>query len=209
MRSSAEVAVKVASKPDELAGIYSLRYRNYLGKGYISPNPSGMMHDEWDESTATIHFIALKEDTVIGAVRLVLDSPRGVPMERVFATEIGRLRAEGSKLAEASALVVGPDRDEHNREIWFDLCKAVWREAQVRGVYDLCIAVTQRHLSFYKRLLFEPLGPGKPYGSLNGVFAYPLRLKVTSATAKYRPPSSKPNASLQEHFLRFTRFSVF
>lgn len=178
MYDSSEIVVRVAADPGELNAVYRLRYDAYLLKGYISPDPSGMKRDDWEELPHTMHFVALVQDKVVGAVRLVLDSQSGLPMEREFAREIGLLKAQGRKVAEASTLVVTPDYPNSGPRVWLGLSRAVWQEAQAQAVDDLCIAVTQNHLGLYRRLLFEVIGPGRPYHTLNGVFAYPLRLRV-------------------------------
>jgi N-acyl-L-homoserine lactone synthetase len=197
MCESREVVVGVTAGREELEAICRLRYEAYLRKGYISPDPSGTKCDEWDELPTTIQFVALSEGKVVGAVRLVLDSPKGLPMERVFPNEVSVLRALGTKVAEASALVVQQTYRESHPGTWFNLCKAVWQEAEARGVDDLCIAVTRNHLNLYKRLWFETMGAGRHYEALNGVFAYPLRLRVRGAGVVNRSNGGCRDASLR------------
>jgi N-acyl-L-homoserine lactone synthetase len=178
MHEPGGVVVKVANCRRERVGFYRLRHDAYVRKGYIDPDPSGKTVDEWDELPGTIQLVALHDDTIVGGVRLVPDSEAGLPMERTFATELAALKTAGRKLAEASALVVESDSRAGGRPAWLILCEAVWQEAEARGVDDLCIAVTQDHLGLYKRLMFESMGPSKPYHTLNDVLAYPLRLRV-------------------------------
>jgi hypothetical protein len=77
----------------------------------------------------------------------------------------------------------------------------VWRKAEALQVDDLCIAVTKNHLHFYERLLFERMGDVRRYASLNGIFAYPLRLRVAEACAKHRRRKVDPAESLRKWFL--------
>jgi N-acyl-L-homoserine lactone synthetase len=195
------MAVQIVHDPDRLDSIYRLRHDAYVRKGYIAAKPSGMMSDEWDELVTTTHFVALQEDHVIGAVRLVLDSTSGLPMERVFPQEIRRLREHSRKLAEASTMVVGnPHRDSDCR-LWLRLSRALWERAEMLQTDDLCIAVTPNHLAFYERLLFEPMGPPRQYGSLNGILAYPLRLRAGQARAKHRSSGDKHGEPLRGFLL--------
>jgi N-acyl-L-homoserine lactone synthetase len=205
MGESNEVVVRVAARRDELEAIYRLRYEAYLRKGYIPPNPSGKKNDEWDELATTIQFAAVEEGKVLGAVRLVLDSHEGLPMERVFPREVADLRAQGRKVAEASTLVVDRCHDEPGRKTWLSLCEAVWQEAEARGVDDLCIAVTRNHLKLYKRLLFELIGAGKHYEALNGVFAYPLRLGARDSRVMNKRWGGYRDAVLRRRFLEESR----
>jgi N-acyl-L-homoserine lactone synthetase len=198
MDESREVAVRIAAGRDELSAIYRLRYEAYLRKGYISPNSSGMKTDEWDELSTTIQFVALNEGKVVGAVRLVLDSPKGLPMERVFPREVADLRAQGRKVAEASTLVVDTCNYEPAQRTWLRLCKALWQEAEAQRVNDLCIALTRNHLNLYRSLLFERIGEGKRYQALKGVFAYPLRLRIGSVKLSASLKRSHHAASLRK-----------
>jgi N-acyl-L-homoserine lactone synthetase len=201
MAKSHAIAIQIVHDPDKLDSIYRLRHDAYVRKGYIAPRPSGMMSDEWDDLATTTHFVALLEDHVIGAVRLVLDSTSGLPMERVFPQEIRQLREQGRKLAEASTMVVGDTCQDSDCGLWLRLSRILWEQAETLQIDDLCIAVTPNHLGFYERLLFEPMGPPKQYGSLNGILAYPLRLPAGQARAKHRASGDKHGAPLRSFLL--------
>jgi len=193
--------VRKASGQDELEAIFRLRYDSYLRKGYIPSNPDGIMLDEWDELSTTTHFVSIENGELIGAVRLVMDSTKGLPMERVFPEVINKLRKRGRKLAEASTLVVAEVQSGSSRKLWVKLCKALWEEAEARRIDDLCVAVTQNHLGFYKRLLFENMGKGRHYKSLNGILAYPLRLRVAEVRCRHKSHGSNHDRSLRRQLL--------
>ncbi len=201
MHKTSEIIVKTVSERNMLGTIYRIRYDAYLRKGYISPDPSGMKTDDWDEFSCTIHFAAFEKNRIAGSVRLVCDSAKGLPMEREFAGEIEQLRSSGKKVAEASALVVAEDARGNEKRIWLKLSRAVWQEAGIQGVDDLCIAVTQNHLGFYQKLLFECIGKGKYYKALNGVFAYPLSQEISHAQRKHRISGNIPGVNLRQQFI--------
>ena len=201
MRDSKEVVVRKANGQDELEAIFRLRYESYLWKGYIPSNLDGIMLDEWDELLTTTHFVAMENGELLGAVRLVMDSTKGLPMERVFQEAINQLRKQGRKLAEASTLVVAGVQSGSSHRLWVKLCRALWEEAEARHIDDLCVAVTQNHLSFYERLLFERIGEGRRYESLNGILAYPLRLRVAEVRVRHKSHGSNHDQSLRGHLL--------
>ena len=192
--------VRKANGQDELEAIFRLRYDSYLRKGYISPNPNGIMVDEWDELSTTTHFVAMENGGLLGAVRLVMDSTKSLPMERVFPEVINQLRKQGRKVAEASTLVAEV-RSDSTRKLWVILCKALWEEAEARHIDDLCVTVTQNHLGFYKRLLFEDMGECRHYVSLNGILAYPLRLRVAEVRGRHKSHGSNHDRSLRRQLL--------
>ncbi|MBN2331034.1 MAG: hypothetical protein JXC85_04400 [Candidatus Aenigmarchaeota archaeon] len=193
--------VRKANGHDELQAIFRLRYESYLRKGYIPSNQDGIMLDEWDESPDTTHFVAMESGELLGAVRLVLDSIKGLPMERVFPEAIKKLRKQGRKVAEASTLVVAEGPSGSSRKLWMKLCRTLWMEAEARHIDDLCIAVTQNHVGFYKRLLFENMGRGRHYKSLNGILAYPLRVCVSGVRTSHKSDGSNHDRSLRRQLL--------
>ena len=201
MRDSKEVVVRKANGQDELKAIFRLRYESYLRKGYIPSNPDGIMLDEWDELSTTTHFVAMENGELLGAVRFVMDSTRGLPMERVFQEAINQLRKHGRKIAEASTMVVAGDQSGSSQRLWVKLCRALWEEAEARHIDDLCVAVTQNHVGFYKRLLFEVIGKGRHYKSLNGILAYPLRVRVAEVRIRHKSHGSNHDQSLRKHLL--------
>lgn len=201
MQDSQEIMVRKAAGQDELKAVFRLRYDSYLRKGCISPNPDGIMFDEWDELPITTHFVAMERDQIVGAVRLIMDSAKGLPMERVFPEAVGQLRKQSRKVAEASTLVVADVQFDSSRRLWVILCKALWEEAEARRIDDLCVAVTQNHLGFYKRLLFESMGKSKRYKSLNSILAYPLRVRVAEVRSRHKTHGSNHDQSLRSSFL--------
>jgi N-acyl amino acid synthase FeeM len=195
------IVIRPANGIHELEEIYKLRYENYLNKGYISENPCGFMSDEWDELKETIHIVALRYDHIIGAARLIIDSPKGLPMERVFHEEITNLKRQERKITEASTLVSIHGNSKSDQGLWLKLSKAVWTTVKTLDINDLCIAVTENHLGFYRRLLFEVMGPGKCYKSLNNITAYPLRLPLSKVDTRHKSHGSAHDKSLRKEFL--------
>jgi hypothetical protein len=201
MAKPGAIAVQIVQDQGMLESVYRLRHEAYVRKGYTAPKPSGVMSDEWDELTTTVHFVALQEDHVIGAVRLVLDSASGLPMERVFPQEIRQLREQGRKLAEASTMVIGGPYRDSDCKLWLRLSRALWERAETLQIDDLCIAVTPNHIAYYQRLLFEPIGLPRQYDSLNGILAYPLRLRAGEARAGHRSSGDEHGAPLRSFLL--------
>jgi predicted GNAT family N-acyltransferase len=201
MAAPGAITVQVVHNREMLESVYRLRHDAYVRKRYIAPRSSGMMSDGWDELSTTMHFVALQKDCVIGAVRLVLDSANGLPMERVFPDEVRQLRGQGRRLAEASTMAVSHPHQESDCRLWLRLSRVLWQRAGMLQVDDLCLAVTPNHLAFYERLLFEPMGSPRRYGSLNGILAYPLRLQAQQARVRHTSSNDRPAAPLREFLL--------
>lgn len=103
---------------------------------------------------------------VVGTLTLVLDSSLGLPVEQVCAPEIQQMRDQGARLAEVIALAIDPQFRRHN--VMMYLYKIMFEYARLKGVTDICCAVTKRHIEFYRDiLLFRPLGQLLPYSAGN------------------------------------------
>ena len=97
-----------ADSEDLINAIYKLRYKVYVeefGFEKKEDHPDGYEKDEYDENS--IYFAALDgNDEVIGAVRLVLNSEKGFPIEQAVNTKFIGDKPSPDKIAEISRLAV-------------------------------------------------------------------------------------------------------
>jgi hypothetical protein len=133
-------------------------------------------------------------------VSVVADGPGGLPLEEIYAAEVGALRARGRRVAEVSALAVARSQGRATLDVVVPLVRLVLIFASaLEPVDDLCIAVNPRHATFYRALLrFEALGARRAYGKVNGAPALALRLDlgevrahVDAALAGAAPPGRR------------------
>ena len=61
--------------------------------------------DRWDEPATTRHFVAVHDGHVVGHMRLVGDSPLGLPMEH-YGFDLGAQRRRGEEVQEISKLMI-------------------------------------------------------------------------------------------------------
>ncbi len=98
----------VATTPELLNGVYRLRYQVYVdeyGFEHAGDHPDGMEKDEWDP--CSIHMAALNpEGDVIGTIRLVLNSPAGLPTLQAVAPFYFDQNPHSQHIGEVSRLAV-------------------------------------------------------------------------------------------------------
>ncbi len=126
----------------------------------------------------------MKNGATIGTMSLVLDSPIGLPMDKIFGEELAPLRASGRKVAEVGALCVAA----HHRGLGvaFLLNKLMWMTATQRlGIRSLAIAVHPKAACLYHATLrFSKLGSTKRYPGLEkSALAVALHLDLDQAEA--------------------------
>ncbi|MDL1967693.1 MAG: PEP-CTERM/exosortase system-associated acyltransferase [Deltaproteobacteria bacterium] len=97
-----------ADSEDLKNAIYQLRYKVYVEEFAFEKkedHPNGYEKDEYDENS--IHFAALDgNDEVVGAVRLVLNSEKGFPIEHAVKTKFIGDKPSLDKITEISRLAV-------------------------------------------------------------------------------------------------------
>ena len=160
--------VRPLASRDELEQSLRLVYRNYLQRGYVSPNESGIRLSIFNFLPGTITFVGLLGGDIVSTVSLVPDTPMGLPMDEVFRDELQPLRDSERRLAEV--IMLADRRTELRRTLpmLLDLMKLLFDYATlVLKANDLCITINPRHVAFYKRyLLFTPMGEVRQYASV-------------------------------------------
>ena len=94
-----------------LKDTYRMRYEVYVdefGFEKKEDHPGGFETDDYEDES--IHFACLNEgNSVVGTIRLVLDSPKGFPIENAVTTKFIGEKPHSSKIAEISRLTVSKD----------------------------------------------------------------------------------------------------
>lgn len=163
---------------------FNLVYDAYVKVGLQAENESRIRFTKYHLIPSTKVFVAvfrpelLKPDfqrervndnkRVVGTLTLVADSGLGIPMETVCGPEVQAMRARGSRFAEVIALAIDPEFRKHNVIMY--LYRIMFEYARLKGLTDICCAVTKRHIQFYRDiLLFRPVGEIHAYAAGNGL----------------------------------------
>lgn len=79
------VKISMASSPSEIDAVLQLRHSVFVEEaGKMAPHPDRRLIDRFDAYPTTINFVAKAAGQVVGAIRLTLDSPMGVPADEYF-----------------------------------------------------------------------------------------------------------------------------
>lgn len=94
-----------------LKDTFRIRHEVYVeefGFEKINDHPNGLETDDYEENS--IHFACLNEsDSVVGTIRLVLNSDKGFPIEHAVVTNFVGKKPKESKIGEISRLTVSRD----------------------------------------------------------------------------------------------------
>ncbi len=171
-------ALKFAETRDEIEQVFSLVYRIYRQKKFITdPKPHKMLYSVYSLLPETVHIVAKSYLSVISNLTQIFDTPEfGLPMDVIYKPELDALRGRGRKLTELSALAT--PREHRWKNVFHYLVQVMYWYSIYKGVDDVCIAVNPRHVRYYKSIFpFENLGPVRHYPRVDAP-AIALRAKV-------------------------------
>jgi len=145
------VYVDVATDVETYLAAFRLVHEAYLGRGWITPQPSGLWvtpHHMLPESTI---FVMRKGDACLGTVALIEDSMMGLPIDHTYPVETASLRTTGGRLVEVGSLAIVPEI--RGSGLVALLMGAMWRYARERlHASDLVIAVSADADQYYEAL---------------------------------------------------------
>ncbi len=162
--TTADIEYRIAATRKERAGAFRLVYESYLRSGLGEPNPYRMRVTPYHLLPTTEVFLATYLGTPIFTLSLVVDGALGLPMECIYADEVGRRRERGLRFGEVSCLA---DRRSQFRgffPVFLGLSRLMAQHAWRRGLDELLVAVHPRHARFYRRFMaFVPFGGLRAY----------------------------------------------
>ncbi len=160
--------VELATKKEHFEEAYKLVYREYLKKGYCTPNPSGMRITLYNTLPESTTFCLWRGKTILATATLIFDSPLGLPIEDAYGPEIQEFRRLGRKLCEVSLLALDSNLiikglkplyfAERLRRLYHLFKPLFWYARKTAGATDLCIAMNPVHKPLYSSLYFEQFG---------------------------------------------------
>ena len=126
-----------AKSPEERERVYRLRHRLYAEEGYLDPTafPEERLHDEFDADA--IQLLAVdRAGEPAGTLRIVFDSARGLPIERVFPFEAPGVARE--RLVEISRFAIARRFRGGHREVLSGFGKLCHLSIRARGITHWC-----------------------------------------------------------------------
>lgn len=209
------VEYKVAETAEEKEQAYRLVYEEYLKRGFTEPNSEGMFTYAYQLLPETRTFVGLKKGEVVMTLSSVMDSPLGLPLDRVFNNAVSPLRLKKRRLTEFGMLAVkkglygkGVYSLAHLRKMagLFPLFRlAANYVLRVQKADDIVIAIPPCHRQLYKYLCFETLTGLLYYGKYN-TEAMVLRLNLRKVTDS-RYMSQAGRTGLMQYFFNAPAFN--
>ena len=174
------VTFTIAESLDSQFECLSLVHERYVASGLMQPNQYGVRVLPEHCEPFSVILMAYDEYGIICTSTLILDGPRGLPIEELYPDEIQQRRGAGLKLAEVSCLAGQTSADplaKRSRPPIGRMMTFLGGLAQFLQVDRLVIAVHPRHSRFYRRKFgFEAFGEEKSYGKVQDRPAVPCEI---------------------------------
>lgn len=201
--------IKIANTLEERESVFRLAYEVYLKKGFIKPNYSEWLVQNYDAMKTTIILSVWdKNKKLAGSLTLIFDESMKLPAEKIYSNEIKELKMKGENLLEVSRLVVSQEF-RNSKEILLLLFNYLMIYSfHVMKYTGMVIEVNPRHKEYYKSLLkFDEIGIEKACPSVENAPAVLLHLplhRYQSEIHYYANSSLSPakERSLYPHFLK-------
>lgn len=162
---------KICEYRHEREAAFRLVHAAYSRSGLSSANPQQMRVIRHHLCEHTDIMITRRADEAMLTTTLVRDAGDGLPMESVFAEEVGAMRAAGLRVAEISCLASAESMDDTTQR-FNQLVKIVGLTFQVarhRGIDRVLMAVHPRHAKVYHRLFgCVPCSQVREYAAVQG-----------------------------------------
>ncbi len=172
------VVYKIADCLEEREAAFRLIHDAYTLNGLMAANPSGMRITPYHLLPTSDLFVAYHEGNAIYTMTLISDDQQGIPLERVFKSEVlERRNVSGAYLAEVSCLAsrVGYLSRGQMYHVFVRLASLMVQSARENGVERLMIACHPRHARFYEGLLgFKRVSEPRNYAPVKNKLAVVL-----------------------------------
>ncbi|MDP1532719.1 MAG: N-acetyltransferase [Rubrivivax sp.] len=161
---------------------------------------AGEIHQEPNRITLLAH----QGDEVVGSLNIGYDSPEGLCADARYRQEIDALRAQGCIVGEITKLAI--DENMGYKQVLAGMINIAYLYGLIHGVTDAVIEVTQRHRSFYERMLdFRQIGGERFYAASN-THVVLMHVKLAHITERIESVGGKRSAckerSIYPYFFR-------
>ena len=184
MMASEEILYSIVRSDEEQCATEQLIFREYTKQGYVSEGEKKRKELDISKalrSPAATTFVARWHENIVGTITVFLDSHEGLPLDKVFRSELDAFRAEGKTIAEVGQFAIDSEADfpllacKKKPFLSWPLFNLVFRFVAYKQIDRYCIGIHPKHSPFYSTLFFKDAGDVRSYTSVNDA---PVLLKT-------------------------------
>ncbi|MBC7466166.1 MAG: GNAT family N-acetyltransferase [Bdellovibrio sp.] len=202
--------VEIARTETDLEKAYSVLHDSYVTAKLMTPDQSGLRCNLYTFLPHTTVIVAKYKGEIVGTVSLIRDSIWGLPSDKDYQKENKRLRLDGNKLVEVSALAVSKNFRNSGNAVSLLLMKYLYNYA-FHFLNSNCLVCTvhPRAEDFYKALWhFDRNGDVVSYQFVQGALAVHLSMDISLAKVQ-KVVNSYPTKCVNQNLALFVLHEDF
>jgi hypothetical protein len=176
---------------EEFIACSTLVHNEYVRKQYMIPHQNRLRLDAHQMTQKSTTFIALYQKRyILATLTLVEDSAFGVPMDKIYKSDLDNERAQKKTFGEVTMLAANTNllqdpasgfKQSDQMVILMYLFREMLAHARISlGLESLVACFHPRHALFYRALHFKELGGLKAYGNVKGSPALAYKLSINA-----------------------------
>jgi hypothetical protein len=179
MRQGSGLDFRLAVTLEEVIKAWQLVYRAYLRSELILPNRQEIHTNPGAVQEGTVVVVGTLEEEICATISAYLDRSDGLPLDAIYAAELGALRARGHRLVEVGLLADRRAKLSRSFEATLRLMKFAYFWGLLNGMTDIVIGVHPHHSGFYQRVFgFDLVGEESCCPWVNNAPVVPLQLAL-------------------------------
>ena len=182
------VEYRRADTSDDKAAIYRMRHEAYTRDGTVERRPSGLFHDEFDESPNVWLVGVFVDGELAGSLRLHLSASlrASLPCLVVFPDVVNPRLQEGRLVIDVSRFVSKLEFSRQYAEMPYVILRPVFMAEMLFDADYITAACRVEHQAFYKRMFScVPWCAPREYPNFNRLMALVARDCPATRTAVY------------------------
>lgn len=193
------LSYNVATNIQQVTEAWRLVYQSYVKSQLISPNPYSIHTAMPAIGLNSAVIFGQKHSAMVTTLSAFIDrcpADSRLPLDRVYAVQLDKLRSQGCQLMEVGMFADRRGKLTRSVEALYELMRYVFHFGCQNQVTDIVIGVHPHHKRFYKRSFgFEELGPTLNYPAVNNHAVQLLRGDVKAAINR------QPRHPTVQHYL--------
>ena len=193
------IRIQMAQTAGELRSLYETRHRVFVEEEQVmAATRLAAIVDLYDSLPTTANLCAFVDETLVGGVRITLDSEAGLPADDFFDFR-GHLPKEATVASCGMMCLTRSTRD--NARLIVSLLKMCMYWAVLNDVTHLYGPVNPKALGLVERIGFEPIS--EPFVSVDGLPSVPVVMDIQRMASDYVEFAQRQGVGLwMENFVR-------
>jgi hypothetical protein len=187
-----KLQVGVAESVEQIEATNRLLRARYAWRGYsVEAFEHQVAPSRADAACREFTFFVADREGMLGTIKLRLDGPEGLAVEKTHVEAVQRARDDGRCIGELARLAIAEACD--SRRVLASLFGLVYTVGRwVHGVTDVFIEVNPRHVVFYSRALGFAVVGEERFNEHVGTASVLLHLDVEILDEQLGFPNAKP-----------------